>query len=125
MLFLPAYVDHLTLPALRKIRDLVSAGAVVAGPKPVGGLGLMDDDRAIQAIADELWGAVPSATSAHRFGKGKVYPSVNLSDVLRSEGVVPDIDVTRPERDTTFICTVISLTATSTSFPTSSTGLKM
>jgi alpha-L-rhamnosidase len=81
LLFLPAYVDHLTLTALRKIRDLVSAGAVVAGPKPVGG-------------------AVPSATSAHNFGKGKVYTSGDLSDVLRAEGVVPDIDVTRPERDT-------------------------
>ena len=100
VLFLPAYVDHLTLPALRKIRELVSAGAVLAGSKPVGGLGVMDGNPAIQAIADELWGTAASGSFPHRFGKGKVYASEDLSDVLRAEGVARDIDVTRPERDT-------------------------
>ncbi len=47
---------HMSLPVLRKIRELVAAGAVVSGPKPAATPSLSDDEAAFGAIADELWG---------------------------------------------------------------------
>jgi hypothetical protein len=36
VLALDPYSQHMSLPVLRKIRDLVQAGAIVVGPKPIG-----------------------------------------------------------------------------------------
>ena len=99
VLYLPPYVDRLTLPALQKLRDLVSAGAILAGSKPIGGLGLSDDDRQIREIANMLWGNDERQTTAHSLGAGRVYRTSNLADVLKAEGVRPDIKIenSRPE----------------------------
>ena len=48
---------HMSLPVLRKIRDLVTAGAVVAGPKPLSTPSLSDDQAEFRRLADELWGS--------------------------------------------------------------------
>ena len=58
--------QHMPLAVLRKIRDLVNAGAVVVGPKPIESPSLADDAGRVQ---DDRRPAVgPAAT-----GKGKVY----------------------------------------------------
>ena len=46
---------YMTLPVIRKIRDLVNAGAIVAGPKPVATPSLSDDEPEFHKIADQLW----------------------------------------------------------------------
>ena len=46
VLALDPHSRHMSLPVLRKIRDLVAAGAVVVGPKPTGTPSLSDDDAA-------------------------------------------------------------------------------
>src|SRR5438105_7481732 len=102
VLYLPNYVDHLTLPALDKIRRLAAAGAVIVGTKPKGGLGIADDDRKIRAIADEVWGSAPSeGSSPRRFGRGRVYATTNLAAALRAERVQPDIDIKAAASDNT------------------------
>ena len=88
VLFLPDHVTRFTEPALRKIRDLVAAGAVVVGPRPVGALGLTSPDAAITSLADEIWGAGELGAAGRRVGRGKVYAS--LEAALRAEGVAPD-----------------------------------
>jgi hypothetical protein len=40
VLYIPAYVTRLTLPAMRKLRNLVASGAVLVAQKPIGGLGM-------------------------------------------------------------------------------------
>jgi hypothetical protein len=56
--------DSLMLPAMaRKIKSLVSQGAVVAGPRPVRAPGLQDYpvcDSVVSAIGRELWTSAPS-----------------------------------------------------------------
>ena len=49
----------MTPPLLRKIKDLVEAGATVVGPRPVKSPSLSDYpqcDEEVKQLADELWG---------------------------------------------------------------------
>ena len=93
---------HMSLPVLRKIRELVAAGAVVSGPKPAATPSLSDDEAAFGAIADELWGPDPGAAE-RRTGKGTVFGDGSLSDVLSRLGVMPDFEFTKPNGDTNLL----------------------
>ena len=61
---------------LRKIRDLVQAGATVVGPRPaqspsLSGYPRCDDE--VRRIAGELWGDCDGKTvTAHAYGKGRI-----------------------------------------------------
>lgn len=92
ILYVPSHVTRYSLPALRKLRDLIAAGAVVVAPKPVGGLGLADSDAEVRKIADQVWGK--GAASGRPLGKGMVYASPNLAPVLAERGVTPDFSFT-------------------------------
>ncbi|MFC1766300.1 glycosyl hydrolase [Planctomycetota bacterium] len=75
-----------------KIKELVMAGAVVLGDKPVESPSLMDkgeDVATLHAIADELWGN--EAFGMKSVGKGKVYWGQSIADVLKAEAVQPDL----------------------------------
>lgn len=86
VLFLPDTVRRLSLPALRKIRDLVNDGAVLVAKRPDGGLGMADDDVEIARLAAEIWG---DGTPGRRLGSGRVY--ADLASALASEQVAPDV----------------------------------
>jgi hypothetical protein len=81
---------------VRKLRELVAAGATVVGPKPERDTGLRDYpecDREIKQVADELWGPCDGkSVTEHRFGKGQVIWGKKLRDVLASDGVPPDLE---------------------------------
>jgi (4-O-methyl)-D-glucuronate---lignin esterase len=83
---------HMSLAVLRKIRDLVKAGAVVVGPKPVESPSLADNQSEFRAIVDELWGGGA--------GKGKVDGSATLAQALADLKVAPDFEYTKPRADT-------------------------
>lgn len=89
VLYMPPHVTRYTLPALRKVRDLVSEGAVIVAPKPTGGLGLASSDVDVRAIAEEVWGVGTAA--AHHFRQGRVYAASELSQVLTAEKIAPDV----------------------------------
>jgi hypothetical protein len=91
---------HMSLPVLRKIRDLVDAGATVVGSKPVATPSLSDDQKEFRAIADGLWGSGPGPNT---HGKGKVYGGQTLSEVLSALQVVPDFEYTKPQNDTNLL----------------------
>jgi hypothetical protein len=97
VLALDPNAQHMVLPVLRKIRDLVGAGAVVAGPKPTDTPSLSDDQAEFHAIADQLWG---SDTGAHTFGKGKVYAGQTAAEALAAMHAGPDFEYTKPQSDT-------------------------
>jgi hypothetical protein len=93
LLVLPNDLHLLSLPLLRKIQGVVSQGAVLLGPKPVGSPSLADgkDGQAeARKLADEMWGKGEEAASGHVFGKGKVYSGKSIEDVLAAEGALPD-----------------------------------
>jgi hypothetical protein len=76
MLVLPR-VDRMTPGLLRKIRDLVAAGATVLGSPPKNSPSLQDYpqcDAEVAALAKELWGDGPPPTelTERPFGKGRM-----------------------------------------------------
>jgi hypothetical protein len=107
VLVLPEDVDRLTLPVLRKIRDLVAAGATVAAPKPKGTpslTGYPASEDEVRAIANEVWGPVDGkGVTRHEYGKGKVYWGHSLAEVLAEEKVEPDFQNNRPLVDTSLV----------------------
>ncbi len=82
------------LEVLRKIEQLVKAGATVVGPKPNRSNGLTDypaRDRKVQQLADLLWGDCDGQTTVeHRYGEGRVIWGRPLRGILRQRGVEPD-----------------------------------
>jgi hypothetical protein len=97
VLALDPHSQHMSLPVLRRIRDLVQSGATVAGPKPTDTPSLSDDPKEFQTIADEMWG---SGAGEHSYGKGKVYSGPDSAEVMREVQIVPDFEYTKPQSDT-------------------------
>ncbi len=66
-------IDRMTPRVLRKIRDLVTGGLAVVGPKPVASPSLLDypkSDADVRQVADEVWGDLNGVTrNRHYYGK--------------------------------------------------------
>jgi len=90
--------QHMTLAVLRKIRDLVQAGAAVVGPKPIDSPSEADDQAEVKTIADQLWGAGIGKGSG--IGKGKVFGTGTIGEALAALEAPPDFAYTKPEEDT-------------------------
>jgi hypothetical protein len=88
--------DSISLPVLRKLSQLVKAGATVIGPKPARTHSLTDYprcDEEVAQIADELWGNWDShVVREHKFGKGRVFDKGTTREVLLADGVQPDFE---------------------------------
>jgi len=89
--------QHMSLPVLRAIRQLVGDGAVVAGSKPTDDPSLADDPAEFRRLSRELFG---DGTGVHAVGKGRVYAGQNVETALKVMNVAPDFDYTHPESDT-------------------------
>lgn len=79
---------YMSLAVLRKISDLVAAGAIVCGPKPLATPSLGDNAAEFRAIADQLWSS------------GKVREGQTIGQVLTAMQVAPDFEYTKPQADT-------------------------
>jgi len=86
---------HMSLAVLRKIRDLVNAGATVVGPKPIDSPSQADDQAEFKTIADQLWGP--------GIGKGKVYGGQTIAEALTTLQMTPDFEYGKPQRDTNLL----------------------
>ena len=79
---------------LRKIRDLMAAGATVVGPRPTMSPSLADyphcDDE-VQQLGAELWGECDGvAIMENQFGKGHIVWGIPLAQVLEGLETPPD-----------------------------------
>lgn len=85
-----------SLAAIRKLRDLVMAGATVVGEKPERTTGLENGPRGdteVRQIASEVWGNCgEGAVQEHRFGAGRVYCGPTVRQVLEKLNVPPDFE---------------------------------
>ena len=99
ILYLGGTSRRMTLPVLRRLRDLVAQGAVIVGSKPVDSPSLSDDETEFRAIA----GGASQPASLHHFGKGRVYSGKTANEVLALLAVAQDFEYTRPEPDTTLM----------------------
>jgi len=119
MLVLPHGVGYkiLVLPkqntmrpeVLRKIRDLVRAGATILGPRPVKSPSLRNQpqaDNEVRALAAEIWGDADTTLPGERsFGKGKVHWAKSLEQVFSSSRILPDIEFRNAAKDAKLLFT--------------------
>ncbi len=97
VLALDASTHRMTLPVLRKLRDLVHEGAVVVGPMPIDSPSLSDDQAEFKTIAGELFGI---GTGDHSYGKGRVLAGQTIADALQKLNVTQDFEITEAQPDT-------------------------
>lgn len=97
LLVLDANARYMTLPVLKKIDELVNAGAVVAGDKPTATPSLSDDAGEFLAIADRLWA---NENGENIVGKGKVLAGMKVGEALDAIKISPDFIYSKPENDT-------------------------
>jgi len=94
LLVLPQ-IDKMTLPVLRKLHSLVSAGARISGQRPLttpGLTGFPGSQEEFNELASELWGDLDGVSRTRRtFGKGKVYWGVQPGRILEMSGISPDV----------------------------------
>jgi hypothetical protein len=88
--------DVMPPEVLGKMVELVEAGAtVVLGRlRPRRAPGLKDAaerDAEVRRLAGRLWGDTGDGASRRALGKGKVYAGTSLDEVLRADGVLPDV----------------------------------
>ena len=79
--------DVISLSVLKKIKELVAAGATVIGPKPAHGEtleNLASNDAEVKKNADELWN--------EKTVMGRVITGKTAREVLLADGVKPDCE---------------------------------
>jgi hypothetical protein len=91
---------QMSVPVLRALYDLVKAGAVVVGDKPVDTPSLADDPAEFKRLADDIWG---SGKGTHFFGKGRAIAGGSIADGLKLLNVEPDFERPRPDADVRFV----------------------
>jgi hypothetical protein len=105
LLVLPAALDSISVPLLRKLQALVQDGATLLGPKPRTTPG-MGDQHELEIIANALWGDADGRTVAeHRYGKGKVVWGREVAGVLEGLGAAPDYAFSRAHADSEIVAT--------------------
>jgi hypothetical protein len=84
----------MTPALLRKVKDLVEAGATILGPRPVKSPSLSNYpqcDEEVKQLAYDLWGDCDGRTvKEHAFGKGKIVWGPTPEETLAQMGVPPD-----------------------------------
>lgn len=83
--------------ALRKVADLIEAGAIVIGPAPTGLAGSPlqpDDEEKFEALVKWSWGGNRSSEAAvqRRIGAGYLVSGQSTRQVLVDAGVPPDFE---------------------------------
>ncbi len=78
----------ISLPVLRKVEQLVEAGATVVGPKPIEATSLADSDVEVKRIADKLW------------GNGRGVANKSARERLAAKGMKPDFEVENAKEET-------------------------
>jgi hypothetical protein len=90
VLVLDSNAVRMSLPVLKKINELVKAGATVAGIKPTTPLGLSDDASEFNKLVNETWSS----------SNTKVTEGRSIGDVLNAMNVSADFTYTKPNSDT-------------------------
>lgn len=97
MLVLPDHTFH-TPAFARKLRELVSIGATVRGPRPqhtpsLKGFPDSENENEVRAIGEEVWGKDEGmAGASNRFGKGRVFTGIPPAIPCRSKRRAPGRD---------------------------------
>jgi hypothetical protein len=111
VLVVPDDVNRLTWPVVRKIRDLVTEGAIVLATHPGHSPSLADglaEDDSIRRVDANVWGPYGGYLRHHQdighvYGKGIMYNGVGLEMVLQQRGIGPDFVHSDPDVGDTIV----------------------
>ncbi|MBJ7395660.1 MAG: hypothetical protein JHC76_06385 [Akkermansiaceae bacterium] len=94
----------MTVEVLRKLKQMVSEGMTLVGPKPVAAPGLTNYPRCdveVKALATELWGNCDGKTvKEHVVGKGRVVWGTTPRELLTQAKINPDFSHAGGKPDT-------------------------
>ncbi len=97
IMLLPDQVQ-MPLKVLKKISELVKAGATIVGPRPTTVPGLNNwetENIELNKLADELWGAADGKTIFdNTYGKGRVLWGITADEALKKQNITPDFTFT-------------------------------
>ncbi len=86
----------MTPAMVRRIGELVHAGATVIAPKPTRSPSLVDQpqaDQEVKALAEAIWGECDGGKATQRrYGQGRLFWGVPLEKVLAGCGIPADLD---------------------------------
>lgn len=88
VLYLGGSSKYMTLPVLRRLHDLVTAGATVVGEPPLSSPSLADNPEEFRRLVAQLW----SGNTVNRIGKGHVIASTDIEAALKLIGLTADFD---------------------------------
>ncbi len=92
------------LNVLKKVEELVKAGATVIAPRPLRTTGLTawpEGDAGLTAVANRLWGNVNGKDiTENRYGKGRMIWGEDVKEVLAGMNVQPDFSFHSPDPET-------------------------
>ncbi len=99
--------DLMTMPVLRKLHSLVTAGAAISGcrPKSTPGLtGFPGSQREFDELVFNLWGDLDGVSRTQRsVGKGKVFWGMPLSGILERLIIEPDVEYNEDNENISWI----------------------
>jgi hypothetical protein len=88
---------------LRRVKELVAAGALVLGPKPQKAPGLMNYPQAddeVKKLTNEVWGNCDGKSVKERnLGQGRIIWGKSMREVLVGEGIAPDFEYRGRNKD--------------------------
>jgi hypothetical protein len=91
----------MSLPEIKKLKELITMGATVIGPPPAGAAELNnypESDSQVEKIAVEIWSGLDGKTRTERhLGKGRIIWGKTPREVLLADGVTPDFTFTGQE----------------------------
>lgn len=99
MMVLPP-LETMRPEVLKRIRDLVAAGGIILGPKPLRSPSMqnfLDADNEVKRLANELWGGIDGKiVTSQVYGKGLVLTGIDMQQALNRIKVNEDFSV--PEK---------------------------
>jgi hypothetical protein len=88
---------------MRRILELVKGGLTLVGPAPDRAIGLRGfpaSDRELKSLTDSLWGADPGPSGVRNMGRGRVIWGKTLHEILKDDGLLPDLAYIEDEETT-------------------------
>lgn len=93
VLYLGGTSRQMTLPVLRRLAELVAAGATIVGQAPEGSPSLGDDPDEFVMLVSRLWGDEAITSS----GRGRVISNRDADSALADLGVLPSFSYSDPD----------------------------
>lgn len=88
VLVLDSNARQMSLPVLKKLNELVKAGATISGIMPESVTGLKDSPEEFKSLVKEIWGA----------GNNRVLTNKTVSETLASLNILPDMSYNKPHQ---------------------------